>query len=1657
MRDVSLADDNQQAREDLKNLLRFTEQMLATREKTVFDIAEYPIRLTERDLTDAVGTPLPGVSFGPSEDVWLSFARMRERPPPKVSADLEPWLRSEARPTPAKPPGLLVERILFVTADEATDLIEASFTRQDAVWQIENNPGEPERWSVQLRPAELPSVVEALERYVTGPWRAWAEEEAPRRRAIELYSALYKAQAQIAAAGGEGGLELVVGIGLARWQHGSSRINLPLIEQRAEFELDETNGNLAIIARGVPPTPALRAFLDLGIQGAAELQREMTARLERVSKDPDLEFSPFQRASFLSVLETCAARLDASGTVLPADEELGLASETLRIGQGFCVIVRPRREDILRDDIRRQIDALSTEDKELPETARRFVLPPPDVAPEDIGAIDLKGLDLPAGGSSFGAWTGVGGTDREVAASKAKDWLFFPLPANEEQEDIARRLQDKDVSGVVVQGPPGTGKTHTIANIIGHAMATGQRVLVSAHTAEALSAIRDKLPPALRDLTIAVTHSDREGARQLEEAVLALAERAQSINPRETKQRAEDMLRVIRRDDSRIAEIDLELEQIARANLSRMPWRGAEALPQDIAAWLSQQGAKHAWFPDDLDLIAVHVPQFTEAEISEAQSLRRLLGADISYRVTNLPSGSDGLPALGELVSAHRTLREAGERLQRERDGSLPRPDLSVAQVGEPADLLGWLERLRAWYESTGSYEWMREAWAALAGSQQQLRFSQDTVRPMLEEAARLAKRGEALALHAMELSEIPEADRLGEALANLAGGRAPFGFFKGFGRNPIKEAIQSARIAAEPPQDTTAWAKVSDLHNWRREVRSFVARWNALAAQHSFTLLPEEQTASRDILKKIGNPLHEMLALAVDAKARATRLRVLFPYGIDVDSVIIRVEVSIAISALQANLGDADCLAAQNLRDGLRQDGFRIGGQLGEALQQVADGLGTPELADAEAAEIWRNVQREADRVGKLGESLRRLSTLADIVRTSGAPKWAEQIQRHEFSEVDDVLPTDWQDAWDYARAKGFLARVANREKVQALTAARAELLASRERRFLDTIELMTYLGLRIRLTENVQAALRKFLSALSRLPKTAGAKTAGRQRRILRDSLQQAVKAIPCWIMPEWRVAEQLPPDLGSFDLVIIDEASQSNISALPVVLRGKKLLIVGDDRQVSPVSVGIEEAVVNRLRATYLSGQPLAEQIDPATSLYELGGMMYPGKVIVLREHFRCVEPIIRFSSRFYGGHLVPLRLPKPSERLDPPLIDVLVEDGKRRGDVNESEATYIIEEIKRTIADPILNSAGKRSIGVISLHANKQAKLIYDRLIHAVGPEIMSDHHIMCGDAATFQGQERDIIFLSMVHDSSTASKQSSRLYEQRYNVALSRARDRMVLVRSVTPSMLKEGDIKLEVLRHFQDPMAGGRIGQSDDMLAACESNFERDVGQRLLQAGYRVRAQVPAGGYRIDFVVEGENDRRLAVELDGDSFHGPERWAQDVKRQKALERVGWTFWRCWASEWESAKDTVFADLVGALQERGISPIGAAAAGDAIPVEFRTVMHRPKPNEPIEPTSNNAEPATQDKSADKSDTKSAKGDDDIRVSAGDIVSVRYADGKARVRRVHIVTDGTADGRDRISPTSPLGTAIMDLRVEDETEVIIDGRTRMVIVERIDRAA
>jgi very-short-patch-repair endonuclease len=115
------------------------------------------------------------------------------------------------------------------------------------------------------------------------------------------------------------------------------------------------------------------------------------------------------------------------------------------------------------------------------------------------------------------------------------------------------------------------------------------------------------------------------------------------------------------------------------------------------------------------------------------------------------------------------------------------------------------------------------------------------------------------------------------------------------------------------------------------------------------------------------------------------------------------------------------------------------------------------------------------------------------------------------------------------------------------------------------------------------------------------------------------------------------------------------------------------------------------------------------------------------------------------------------------------------------------------------------------------------------------------------------------------------------------------------------------------------------------------------VYDELTQRGYRVTPQVNVGPYRIDMVVEGHNDARLAVECDGDKYHGPDKWADDMQRERNLRRAGWgMFWRCFASAFIRRRKEMLEDLLKTLAERGIEPIGAEGAPRSVHTEHRVV-------------------------------------------------------------------------------------------------------------------
>jgi DNA polymerase III delta prime subunit len=146
-----------------------------------------------------------------------------------------------------------------------------------------------------------------------------------------------------------------------------------------------------------------------------------------------------------------------------------------------------------------------------------------------------------------------------------------------------------------------------------------------------------------------------------------------------------------------------------------------------------------------------------------------------------------------------------------------------------------------------------------------------------------------------------------------------------------------------------------------------------------------------------------------------------------------------------------------------------------------------------------------------------------------------------------------------------------------------------------------------------DAQSALIRFaqIAGKARFAKASQpGKMSHRQRRKRQEYLEafdRCCRFIPCWILTASQISDYLPPEC-LFDLVIIDEASQSDVTVLPGMLRGKQWLVVGDGKQVSPTESFISEEQIDGLRAA-LPSSPLRDSFLPGHSFFDLCQQAFP----------------------------------------------------------------------------------------------------------------------------------------------------------------------------------------------------------------------------------------------------------------------------------------------------------------------------------------------------------------------------------------------------------------------------------------------------------------
>lgn len=1438
---------------------------------------------------------LPGVTFDlkvEGDHTWLRVERLEAHRPPAPPQHASDLLVVGADPFGALP-----------VVSEAG--IKSRITRLR-----ERRPDD----ALEAAAAEIRATADATLKAYLPIWQAWAQGERPRRKTIALYAELFALKHQLEAEETARPQELVWGIGVASWNIpvDADRIafEYPLITQALEISIDERTMMLEVRPRATDTRVELDGFTACAVIGAAELELAAKEHPKRPGAAP---VTPFDASSYGDILRLVAGNMDSGGQyreVQGTAEPVPSPGSNLIVTDEWVLLSRPRSNNYLFDDLRRLQEKLEA-GVDIPSGPLSLVSPPSD-EPVCHSEIRFRGLSTRGAGEGVGA----GGTQE----------LYFPLPYNDEQVTIIQQLEQSP--GVTVQGPPGTGKTHTIANIICHYLASGKRVLVTSRGEQALEVLQSKIPEGVRKLTVSLLASDREGVRQFQASIEAIQHQISQLNPALTQREISEHQSAIDRAHEELALIDRRVDEIAATQLQEIE---VDGVPQRAAkmAELVLSGHEHfGWFDDVIDLDAKHAPPLTLEEASQLRESRRILRDDLCYVGVKLPA-ADALPSVADIARLHEILVRMRRLESRISSGGLLPLKASSPEVLQAAQDL--LARIDATLAVVTGLEGLGDAWpfalrekcrhANFKAEREALESLFNDIDTLIEARAGFLKRP----------VDFPErgltCQKTKEAVKRAAETGKPFGFIA-FGASDAKENVGQIRVSGLVPQSTADWQHIDRYLQLHQEILSFQVRWNNFADDLSLPRL-EGGVGSLRTIELIASAAKNAHKLATEHDAQlVAKAQEVFQRpplkALTSDSTALRsVREQLDDHLTNVTLAQATVQLAT-----LQEKLVGTSGPVIDTLRAfVLRELGRVDLEPERVAARYAELLAELRRLAELGPHLCRVNDYASRIERAGGVKLAQRIRTEAVGMAgeDPAFPPTWREAWNWARVRAHLQSIEAREELVRLFARRKDLENGLARLYQELVAKSAWLSTKRNATHRVLQALAGYASAIRRIGQGTGP-NATRFRRDAREAMLEAAGAVPCWIMSHARISEAMPADIGAFDLVIVDEASQSDLWALPAILRGRKILVVGDDKQVSPDGGFIASTTINNLKARFLSDQPYGNDMTPEKSLYDLAARVFAANQVMLREHFRCVPAIIAYSNRtFYKDNIQPLRIPSAHERIDPPLVDIYVPHGVRdKLSCNKAEAEAIAEEIAAILDNPSL--AG-RTIGVVSLLGMEQAKLIDGIVRQRCDAAELLRRRFDCGDARTFQGSERDIMFLSMVVDSKSCKALSGTMYDQRFNVAASRARDRMYVVRSVKVSDLSDKDLRLTLLSHFEKPLLAGDQ-PAELLIDLCESGFEREVFTRLSELGYRVIPQVRAGAYRIDMVVEGAGDARLAIELDGDEYHGPDRWANDMARQRVLERAGWVFWRCFASTWSLQKDEVFAELLSRLQAMGIEPIGA---------------------------------------------------------------------------------------------------------------------------------
>lgn len=1282
---------------------------------------------------------------------------------------------------------------------------------------------------------------------------------------------------------------------------GSSRRNLPVIEVRRNGDEDPR-----LLAEILAP------FAEDGVDLKA------ASRFEEWLEDAGADANLAGDESLSEALEKFAANLHPDCRFVPAEEELpedAGEKPAFTLEASPVILIQPRPSGV-RSAIR-SIRKDIAEHRDVPAHLMEIVCP--DVFPTLASGLTPT-LSLEA------KLAATAGEDPDVLLAK---------PANPEQLAIAHEVEHNNV--VLVQGPPGTGKTHTIANLLGHFLSQGKRVLVTSHTTKALSVVKDLLPKEIQPLCVTML-GDR---KDLEQTSSELITRLTRLNVEDLEARIRALGLERHRLGTALADRRRRIFEQRRIEHEAVEFNGHRYTLTEIAKFLREAERLQALIPGE---VAEGPLPLSFRELLELYGTNGRWDAETARDLSGLLPGFELLPDADTMRGMNRRWRDvlaedagdvtiderrsaSGERLHAFMKGGetlLVAPESGISALTPAMDLspLTETDEMKRLALSLGlADEGCREAFEQL---ERELAAA--------NELALAVDRASLLDNRTVVIPDAIDADAAMKA-AEWFTANDPDGSTGFLGRLFNKEAREAAdalagvEVDGSRPASKEAFEAVALHARLKAAVKTVARTWDSLAERADAPAFATYgNNAVRTLFTRYGTSLSDtciwwrrvfvpyiegLLSAGIEAEGMKELLESADPL-----EAARRFATDVLAPVHTARHREAELLALREWQATESQKLYAAAPACATARR-----LAAATLVDPDAWEL------EAERLRKLLEDqplFARRTELLERLRAA-APEWANALEAGEPGFTTSNPSPEITNAWLYRQLERIYTR-ATAADLDALQSDAERLCADLREATAQLAVAKAWLAVKSRLSNGPALSNLFSLAAYMKRAVGRGRKSAAWRREVNR-LLPACQQAVPVWIM---MIQDALLnfSTASKFDVIVVDEASQADMTALPLLYMGKKVIVVGDDRQVTPLSVGTSEAAVDALCARHLEGRVKEPKLyDSRLSLYGLvQSMAFPAHMLV--EHFRSVPEIIGWCSRLsYNGTIRPLR-DASSSSLKPAVVPWRTRGTAGDNGVNEEEAQAVIRLLRAMIHDPAYDGKTFGIIPMRSVHG-AQVNRIRRLLVENFDPREIERRRIHCGISAEFQGDERDVVILSLVDSAAPGlplrkeTDGADGMMKKRWNVAVSRARDQLWLVHSFDPAaQLKPDDLRRSLF-DWADGVMSGTIGAAEPFDLP-DPEFTGQVLRALRKRGYRVEAGHDAGAWRLDMVVRARG-RAAAIECDGSGREDEDAIRRDMERQTVLERAGWKFVRVRSADWFRRPEKTLERVCEALAALGIAP------------------------------------------------------------------------------------------------------------------------------------